>query len=306
MKFASKKNVIYFLIAVAASCTSTPIVVPSGQTAATNGSLGPTETQPPTATETIAETATITPTPTKVPDVELAQLQNDYTFFFSEIVNHLDVPVVFEDQQPAFHFDVYDPLLDKHFVGDEPVDRYDSSTIVPCVIYPGETAFFFGGARALGQWYEISNSSPYQSLQIGYQSLGTPRPDWKEKGMHYEIRDLKWRLDGNVLYFSFRHDPFTIKYGGDYYFNGTMGLYDKDNHLLGVGYGNQHDSMETGIAEDYWISLDLRTPGINNRKEWIYAELDDIKERLDHIRVLLEVIPEVDGVCRKRVPTDTP
>ncbi len=293
---------IGFIISTA-SCTSTPIVAPSGQTAATNGSLGPTETQPPAATETITETATITPTPTKVPDVELAQLQLiRSSFFISEIVNHLDVPVVFEDQQPAFRLDVYDPLLDQHFVGDEPVDRYNSSTMVPCVLYPGETAYFLGG-RALADWEFISVTSEPQSLITTYQSLGVPRPDWKENGTHYEIRELTWRLDGNVLYFSFRHDPVKIEYGGAYYFYGAMGLYDKDNHLLGIGRGNQRESMETGIADDFWMSLDLQTLGNNNRKEWDYFGVDDIKVRLDHIKVILEVMTKIDSVCRKRVPT---
>jgi hypothetical protein len=294
------------LMVIAASCTSTPFVTTSGQTAATNGNLGPTETQPPAATETITETATITPTPTKVPDVELAQLQTDGALFFSEIINHLDVPVVFEDQKPAFRFDIYDPVLDRHFQGEEMVERYYSDPAsVPCVLYPGETAFFFGGHSIIYKWLRLENASPFEVIKITYQSLGVPRPDWNMKGTHYEIRDLKWRIDGNILYFSFRHDPLHRVYGGKEYFVGMMGLYDKDNHLLGVAGGRPLASIDTGIADDFWVSFDIHSRGYNDNG-WGLIGVDNIKERFVHIKLMLEVLPDYDGFCRKMTPTPTP
>ncbi len=298
------------LIIAGVSCTGTPVITRPIQTAGNAKTLSgmaiPTEKQTPTTTETITETVTITPTPTKVPDVELAQLQLVHSEFIAEIVNHLDVPVVFEDQKPAFRFDVYDPVLDRHFLGEETIDRYNDITAsVPCVIYPGETAFFYGGSQAYHKWFIIGgNTTDKPLLTFTYQSLGVPRPDWKENGTHYEIRDLTWRIDSNLLYFSFRHDPLKRVYGGHEFFVGSMGLYDKDNLLLGVAYGWPLLSIDTGIADDFWIGLDNKAAG-GSGKGWIMESVDNIKERLDHIKVMLEVLPGYDEVCHKRLPTPT-
>jgi len=312
MKYKPIITVSILLMVTTGACTSTPAITGPAQTADTAETLAgdtiPAKTPVPdlSSTPTLTLSPTITPTPTKVPDVELAQLQNDGDTFFSEIVNHLDVPVVFEDQQPAFRFDIYDPALDEHFRGDELIDRYNNLIAsVPCILYPGETAFFAGGHLILYKWLRIGSLNPLQSLQITYQSLGVPRPDWKENGTHYEIRDLTWRIDGNILYFSFRHDPLKRVYGGNEYFVGTMGLYDKDNHLLGVAYGRPLASIDTGIADGFWISLALGFRGIGN-SEWGMIGVDNVKERLDHIKIMLEVLPEFEGICRKRLPTPTP
>ena len=299
------------LILICVSCSGTPAITGPAQAASTAETLaGDTmlaKTPAPdlTSTPTFTLSPTITPTPTKVPDVELAQLQSDGSQFFAEIVNHLDVPVVFEDQQPAFQFDIYDPLLDRHFQGEEVIDRYNGFSIIPCVIYPGETAFFLGGHQTIYKWFRIYNSSPYQLLQITYQSLGVPRPDWNESGTHYEIRSLTWRVDGNIMYFSFRHDPLHRVYGGGEYFYGTMGLYDKVNHLLGVANGWPITSIDTGIADNFWVSLDGTTEGVG-RGGWNMVGVKDAKERFDHIKIMLEVLPGIDGVCRKRTPSPTP
>jgi len=337
MKYRRLLFISILLLTAAVSCTGTPVATPSGPMAA-----GQTEARPTASstsehdpnrvlrmvesgtpywrwddgqsccwypgTDPTLPTATHTPwitwTPAPRPDVELAQLQTNRSQFFAEIINHLNVPVVFEDQKPAFRFDVYDPLLDEHFQGEEMINRYNDLASVPCVIYPGETAFFYGGHDALAVWDFIDNTSPYQSLQITYQSLGVPRPDWKENGTHYEIRDLTWRVDGNVMYFSFRHNPLHVVYGGGEYFIGSMGLYDKDNHLLGVAYGWPITSIDTGIADNFWVSLDGTAQGVT-RGGWAMVGVKDVKERFDHIKIMLEVLPEIDGVCRVRLPTPT-
>jgi hypothetical protein len=317
-----KNTVCVGLLLLTISCTDIPTGTGVAQTAGNpgtaNGATQVTSTPTPKImpTPSITQTPTITPTSTPPPDMELAQLQitNDGSFLFAEIVNHLDVPVIFEDQQSPFHIDIFDPILNQHFVGDEPkINRYEGTNIIPCVVYPGEPAFFWGGMPAINAWYGgLEESSgdwlkDITTLQFSYQSLAKPWPDWKENDTHDKVWDITWHFDSKVLYFSFRHTPIILTYANGTYVHGTMGLYDKDGHLLGVG-GGSIDTLDTGIDDNYWISLDNYTPGYNNRQEWTWIglDMDSIKARLDHIHIILETFLEVDGICIKRVPTKGP
>jgi hypothetical protein len=290
-----------------ASCTIIPYAAPSISALKTDTKDRIPATDAPVLTETptMTGTPTITQTPTPPPDVELAQLQVKGTVFFAEIINHLKVPVVFEDQQPAVLYDVYDPKLDEHFQGEEPIDRFNNRGAVPCVLYPGEKAFFLGTRSfTLGLWASLKHS-PRDQLKITYQTLGKPRPDWPEKERAYKVWDEKWDIQGEMMNFSFRHTPYKPSYGYWYFNQGTMGLYDKDNHLLGVAVGPIDQTIETGLADGYSINFDNASRGDFTRL-WLYIGPDDAKTRVDHIALMVEVLPDIDGTCVKRPSTVTP
>ena len=84
-----------------------------------------------------------------------------------------------------------------------------------------------------------------------------------------------------------------------------MGLYNKDNYLLGVAIGSIFPTIDTGIADGYSISFD-NAGRADTPKGWYYAGPDDAKTRVDHIVVMVEIIPEVDGACMKEPSTATP
>jgi len=310
---------IIVIIIAAASCTATPDATPSAQASNTNtnGIIAATDAPMLTETATPTATPTITLTPTPPPDVELAQLQVvDETLFIAEIINHLSVPVVFEDQQPAIRFDVYDPILDMHLQGYEPVDRYNEEwTSVPCVIFPGETAFYEGSGWAgergdiLGDWYYMSNHAAPDQLQITYQTLAVPRPDWPDKSRKYTVSDVKWDIEGETLIFSFKHAPYHVTYGHVPFNQGTMGLYDKDNRILGVASGPIRQTLDTGIADGYSAYFDPAL-GLSSTKPWGYTWKyigpEDAKTRVDHIAIMIEILPGVDGTCVREPSTATP
>jgi hypothetical protein len=314
---STKKHLFFEMIILffaAISCTATPGNTPFTQTSiieqvsntGANGIIAVTDSPVLTETSTVTSTPTITQTPTPPPDVELGQLQIDGTIFFAEIINNLHVPMVFEDQQPAFRFDVYDPKLDEHFKGEEPVDRYNDEAQVPCVLFPGETAFYAGNKNPiLHDWQYIGGNSSIEQLKITYQSLGVPRPDWPEKTRKYKVSDLKWDVEGEKLYFSFKHTPYHVTYGHVPFSPGTMGLYDKDNHLLGVATGDIYWTIETGIADGYWVSFTNSSQGDHN-KQWQFFGLEDAGSRVDHIEIMIEILQGVDGTCVKRRSTPTP
>jgi hypothetical protein len=318
-----KNTVCVGLLLLTISCTDIPTGTGVAQTAGNSGTangttqVASTPASKITPTPSNTQTPTITLTSTPPPDVELSQLQIvEGQYFFAEIVNHLDVPVIFEDQQSPFHFDIFDPILNQHFVGDEPIiDRYESiDSIIPCVVYPGEPVYFWGGLSSIREWFfalaDLSEdyTKNINTIQISYQSLAKPWPDWKENDTHDKVWDITWHFDSKVLYFSFRHTPIIYAHGNGTYTYGSMGLYDKDDHLLGVGWGWMPDTIDTGIDDNYWISLDKYTPGYNNKYEWNWfgLDMDAIKARLDHIQIILETFPGVDGICIKRVPTKGP
>ena len=309
MKYKLISTVSILLLVAAASCTATPGVASSAQASNTNanGIIAATDAPMLTETATLTATPTITLTPTPPPDVELAQLQISGFAFIAELINHLNEPVVFEDQQLAIRFDVYDPLLDMHFQGFEPVDRYNDEATVPCVLFPGETAFFEGNARAMvKQWYYIGGHSSNDQLKITYQSLGIPRPDWPEKTRKYTVSDVKWVIEDETLNFSFKHTPFHVTYGHVPFNQGTMGLYDKDNHLLGVAIGQIWPTLDTGIADGYRTNFDLSQGDGDSNKSWLYIGPEDARTRVDHIAIMIEILPGVDGTCVKRPSTATP
>ncbi len=242
-------------------------------------------------------TPTITLTATPPPDVELAQMQIFGQAIIAEIVNHLDVPVIFRDQQPSFRFDVYDPIMDRHWIEEELVNRREGGAPVPCVLYPGEHAFFTD-IGVLRDWY-LANSNPDSShLKVTYQSLGVPTPDWTDNSTQLKVSDVQWNIKDHVLYFSFKHNPVTDIHDHLYFWSGTMGLYDNDNHLLGVGGGDIGQTIQTGVADGYWISLDNYTIGDYPARAWGIMGVDDLPDRLDHISIMAEAFKK-GGVCFK-------
>jgi hypothetical protein len=293
------------LLTITGACAGTPAIITSARPVATIAGKGTyvVTTDPPTVTPSITKTATITPTATAVPDVELAQLQIiGFRPIIAEIVNHLNVPVVFEEGKPSFRFDIYDPKLDHHWIEEEPVQRFDDQASVPCVLYPGEHAFFMD-FHILYNW-EQSGSDPSQ-LKITYQSLGVPRPDWTNNGTQLKVWDEQWKIDGNVLNFSFRHDPVKIDGEKYYYFASNIGFYDKDDHLLGVAGGRIDQTIQTGIADGYWVSLNGATTGYYPLRGYALEGVKELATRMDHFHAMVEVL-NFDGFCLKRPSTRTP
>jgi hypothetical protein len=302
MKMQFQKQIIIMsilLIAAAGGCSVAPGIAQPAQSVSPTASNAEAKQPAETQTPSVSPSSTITPslTTTPIPDVEFTQIQGYNSTLIAEIVNHLDVPVVFKDEELAFRFDVYDPGSKTRTHDEESPHRTTDIAPIPCVLYPGEHAYFMD-SNPLYYLTNDYNLTDYSHLVITYQTFGLPTPDWKNNGTQPKVSNEQWKIQNDVLYFSFKHEPVFIPVKSTFYQHGTMGLYDKDDHLLGVAGGSIAPTAVSGIATGYWIRLSSNAHGNDRSKEWSAAAVKDLATRLDHIRVMIEAYKE-DGICLK-------
>jgi hypothetical protein len=275
-----------------------------------------------TSTWMIANTATHSqiPSPTDIPGVELSQLQTgtNNDLIFAEMINHLNVPVLFEDNKPAFLFDIYDPTMATHFFSQDIVTRGNYGGTFPvCILFPGETAYYESDSL-IEAWADKWNTSTPMQLKINYQSLGVPRPDLAGKNIRLPIKNLSWQVESRSLYFTFSFEPILFNIEdirkNDYRGFIQVGLYDKTNGLLGVADGDMMNTIFSRTTNEKTVtySFGFTQDNMNflGQNELNFASRDtspgnNIPAQVDHIRILVEVLT-MDGLCRKEEPTPTP
>jgi hypothetical protein len=323
MKIIIKITVLILLMATAVSCTSTPIVAPSGQTAATNGSLGPTETQPLVATETptVTATSTITSTPTPPPDLELTNVTispDDYNVVGQEHVlmgrirNNTNTTMLLFSEKKAFSFNIEMWEYDLHvkYNRDQAyyhsISQYDievgsDQKTMNCILYPGEEGvivFGFNDATMSSTFEQKTTYSGPLGVWYTYQSYYDTKPNIPT-GYHNKAENVTFQKKYGGIVFDFDLQLLDKVLYPDFYVDQPtwVMLYDKDGKIIDILYMDMAHYYP-GFSKGRLLHVHSPTSDAITDKAYFKAAVpvtSEMADQVDHIEVFSEL--EEQPIC---------
>jgi hypothetical protein len=306
----------------------------------TAAAFTPTSTATITSAPTETFTPTVTPTPGPPPDLELLNVTIDADGnLMGEIRNNTDQPMILPPREPAFEFvfeswENYGELTGYfHYISTADIKPSDDARLkrMNCILYPGESgviAFPILGNLNDCAGCTIEEQIPNPPTETGFHLVSYQSFFWRwddlkryhiyddypaefDSRYHPAAENLSYSINGTAIIINFDVNVFLPESYKGQDFQSWIVLLDKENKILNILYtdpilayypnplisGSYHIA---GVGSEHWSSI---WNNLANNVQWWKPKgklTTEMMERVDHIRVLFEVVDE--NICGATSP----